>query len=73
MKTIALIRFNLLFSRFDDVTRCHLLLCDVTPLLILIENVVLEVSQKKCQLQAFPSLCFELKARKQVFEVPMAS
>ena len=35
------------FSRSDEVTGCCLLFCDVTLLLILIENVVLEFSQEK--------------------------
>ena len=54
-KTITLIRFHLLvlalnyrnvFSRSDDVTIPHLLLCDVKMLSILIENIVLEESQE---------------------------
>ena len=35
------------FSRSDDVTSPHLLLRDVTLLLILIENIVLVVPQEK--------------------------
>ena len=35
------------FSRSDEVTGRHLLLCDVTLLSILIGNVVLEASQEK--------------------------
>ena len=55
-KTIALMRFHVLvlalnhesvFSRSNDVTSPHSLLRDVTPLLILIENVVLVVPQEK--------------------------
>ena len=54
-KTTALIRFHLLvlalnyrilFSWPDNVTSPHLLLCDITLLSVLIENVVLEVSQE---------------------------
>ena len=61
------------FSKSDDVTSPYSLLRDVTLLSILIENVVLVVPQENYRLQLFPSLCFELKARKQVFEVPMTS
>ena len=35
------------FSRSDDVTNPHLLLCDVKLLSTLIENMVLEESQEK--------------------------
>ena len=78
-KTIALMHFHVLvltlnhksvFLRSDDVTRPHLLLRHFTLLLILIENIVLVVSQENV---LFAIVSIEFKARKRVFEVPMTS
>ena len=54
------------FLMSDEVTNPHSPLRDVTMLSIVIENVVLVVPREK--LQTFPSVCFDPKARKRVFE-----
>ena len=62
-----------MFSRSDDNTNPHSLFFDVIMLPIFIENVDLVVTQENYRLKTFQSLYFELKSRKQVFEVPMTS
>ena len=46
-KYVPTLNHKSVFSRSDDVTRPHSLLCDLTLLSISIENVVLVVSQEK--------------------------
>ena len=75
-KVITLIRFHLLiltvnqenvFSRCDAVTSPYTLLCVVTLLSILTENIVLQVLIKNYRSQTFPLPGFELKTKNNVF------